>query len=390
MKQLHIVPDIAVSSGGRGMAALRYSEAISKAGADVTVFATSPDLRNLFRPAYHTSSLRILNAPFVPNSIGGLIERYRAIDRLCEENRFDLVHLHGVWLPLLALAAIISTKRQIPFVVSPHGGFEPWALNHKRTKKWLALKSYQGFVNRGAAMFFATARKEVESLRRLKIPQPVAMIPIGIDVGGAQDRASKAGKRSILFLSRIHPVKGLLDLVEAWAQVRNPSWRVVVAGPDEGGHRSKVEELIKFHRLETDFEFIGLVDGERKQACFENADLFILPSYSENFGISVIEALANQLPVITTTATPWRDLEANKCGWWVDPGVAGISAALRMALGMPSEELERMGKRGRQLIVDKYSFDKVGQNALLAYEWILGRIRSPLNFIDIGARIPTW
>ena len=372
-----------MSSGGRGLAALRYAEALATAGASVTVFATSPDIENLFEPT-NSSAFRIINFPFRSSPLDSLIANYNAIDRLCDQNRFDLIHLHGVWLPLFGAGAFVSHKRKIPFVISPHGCFEPWALSQKRTKKLIALNSYQGFINRAASMFFATATQEVESLRRIGVFQPIAIIPVGVDVGEPPKRTLHEGKRSILFLSRIHPVKGLLDLVEAWAQVRCPNWRIVIAGPDEGGHKSEIEKLIRCHGLESDFVFLGLVDGENKQACFTNADLFVLPSYSENFGISVVEALATELPVITTTGTPWRDLEIYRCGWWVKPGVAGISAALQSAMRTPPAELECMGQRGRQLIMDKYTLSKIGKDAFMAYEWMLGRSNFKPDFIDVA------
>lgn len=384
VNQLHIVPDIAVSSGGRGLASLRYAEALSKAGANVTVLATSPHIDNLFKPTFHSPAFRIINFQFEANPLGSLLEKYKSINKLCKQNIFDLIHLHGGWLPLFGVAAIVSQKRKIPFVISPHGCFEPWALSQKRTKKLIALNSYQGFINRAASMFFATATQEVESLRRMGVSQPIAIIPVGVDVAEPPKRTPHEGKRSILFLSRIHPVKGLLDLVEAWAQVRCPNWKIVIAGPDEGGHKSEVEKLIRCHGLESDFVFLGLVDGETKQACFTNADLFVLPSYSENFGISVVEALANELPVITTTGAPWKDLEIYRCGWWVKPGVAGISAALQSAMGTPPAELECMGQRGRQLIMDKYTLSKIGKDALMAYEWMLCRSNFKPDFVDVA------
>jgi glycosyltransferase involved in cell wall biosynthesis len=168
----------------------------------------------------------------------------------------------------------------------------------------------------------------------------------------------------------------LHDLIEAWAFVRRPGWRIVIAGNEEEGCRAKLEALIRGKELEADFEFVGFVDGARKQACFDAADLFVLPTYSENFGIAVAEALANELPVITTTGAPWRDLLAHRCGWWVAPGVQGISGALIAALNCEPEELKEMGRRGRQLVIDKFSWEKIGTSALEVSEWLLDTSRS--------------
>ena len=123
------------------------------------------------------------------------------------------------------------------------------------------------------------------------------------------------------------------------------------------------------------------MDGVRKSACFQNAELFILPTYSENFGIAVAEALAHELPVITTTGAPWEDLVVFKCGWWVAPGVATISAALKAAMHTDVKELRLMGQRGRQLVIQKYSWDMIGQNALNVYHSLVNRSPFPLEFV---------
>ena len=381
LKQLHFVPDIALSSGGLGLAALRFGEAVAKAGASVTLFSTSKPNQTLLKPVANVDNFDSVDYSLSGSFAQRMIQQWTRIDEYCVRYRPDIIHLHGVWLPFLVIAARVANKRRIPYIISPHGSFEPWALNQKRLKKSIALMTYQGMVNRGAAMFFATAQQEVDSIRRLELTQPIAVIPNGVDIGSPLPHLSSDGKRVILFLSRIHPKKGLLDLVEAWAEVRDPAWRIVIAGPDENGHQSEVRAAIAARGLTSDFEFVGLVDGVRKSACFQNAELFILPTYSENFGIAVAEALAHELPVITTTGAPWEDLVAFKCGWWVAPGVATISAALKAAMHTDVKELRLMGQRGRQLVMQKYSWDMIGQNALNVYHSLVNRSPFPLEFV---------
>jgi len=302
-----------------------------------------------------------------------LFTQYLFIKKLCEQKNIELIHLHGMWSPYLAVAALVARMKRIPLVISPHGCLEPWALSYKKNKKNLALKTYQGAVLHSASMFIATANQELESIRSLGYRQPIAVIPNGVDVGLPAKRDSKVGLKTILFLSRVHPIKGLLDLVEAWALARQPGWKIVIAGGDEGGYRAIVEALIQAKGLQSDFEFTGFVDGARKQACFDDATLFVLPTYSENFGIAVAEAMANELPVITTTGAPWRDLVEHRCGWWVAPGVQGVTGALIEAMACSPEDLRAMGHRGRQLVIDKYSWSQIGTTGLEVSDWLLNQ-----------------
>lgn len=372
--QLHLVANAAVTSGGEGLAALRYAESIARAGCAVT-FLSKHIADDHVSAALEKGSFDQQRVPGRYNLLLELFDQYRFIQNICEYRKIDLIHLHGIWSPMLVVAALIARKRHIPFVISPHGCLEPWALSYKRPKKLLALKTYQGLILRLASMFVATANQELESIRLLGLRQPVAVIPNGVDIRPAPHRDAHVGIKTILFLSRVNPKKGLLDLVEAWAIARRPGWRIVIAGGDEDGYRTKVEALIREKALQDDFEFVGFVEGVRKQACFDAADIFILPTYSENFGIAVAEALANELPTITTTGAPWQDLVEYQCGWWVEPGVQGVSDALNMALDCDSDKLRLMGVRGRRLVIEKFSWDKIGTDALDASKWLLDTSR---------------
>ena len=157
-----------------------------------------------------------------------------------------------------------------------------------------------------------------------------------------------ASPRVALFHGRIHPVKGLLELVDAWRIARPPGWTMIIVGPDEGGHRAVVEERIRRAGLESDFQFVGTVDGEDKTAVYQRADLFILPSFTENFGVVVAEDLASGVPVITTKGTPWEGLEAHRCGWWVDLGVVPLAGAIREVTTIPDAGRAAMGEHGRR------------------------------------------
>lgn len=386
--QLHVVANAARTSGGEGLAALRYAESVAHAGGAITLLSKHLSGKSICIPLGKGNFDQQI-APTRRNLLIESIAQYRFVHRLCEQKQFDLIHLHGMWSPFLAVAALVARRRRIPFVISPHGCLESWALDYKYHKKWLALKTYQGAILRFASLFVASANQELQSIRQSGLCQAVAVIPNGVDVEPPPLRDPHKQIRTILFLSRVHPKKGLLDLIEAWSRVRQPGWRIVIAGGDEEGYRAKLEALIREKGLESECEFAGFVDGARKQACFSTADIFILPTYSENFGIAVAEALANELPVITTTGAPWQDLVEYHCGWWVNPGVQGISGALIEAMQCDAGELTKMGQRGRQLVIDKYSWDTIGATALEVSGWLLDKSQPKPEAVNLYVDMAT-
>jgi len=188
---------------------------------------------------------------------------------------------------------------------------------------------------------------------------------------GRGQQAENGRQLTALFLSRIHPVKGLLNLVAAWDRLRPAGWRMVICGPDEGGHLEQVKRTVAKVGLSSAFEFKPAVYGLEKNALCASADLFVLPSFSENFGLVIAEALACGVPVITTKGTPWEELHTRQCGWWIDIGVEPLVAALREAMALSDEQRKVMGQRGRRLVEENYSWPKIGADMKAVYEWVL-------------------
>ncbi len=156
-------------------------------------------------------------------------------------------------------------------------------------------------------------------------------------------KTKRANVKIALFLSRLHPGKGLMDLVGAWQRVRPEGWKMRVIGPDVCGHKAEVMAAVRDAKLESMFEFAGELNDDEKWQEYVDADLFIHPTHSENFGISVAEALAAGVPVITTKGAPWEELmeESGRCGWWVDIGVEGLDVRLTMVWKGPREVYPR-------------------------------------------------
>lgn len=304
----------------------------------------------------------------------------RVLDSCHAEDRIDCVHLHGLWLDIGRDAAKWSRKRKVDFVVSPHGMLEPWALKHKKWKKDLALFLFQRRDLNQAKAFHACSAQEADNIRRLGFKQPIAVIPNGVELPEIRGQGSEIredNQRTALFLSRINPKKGLPMLLDAWKLVAPANWRLVIAGNDDAQHLPEVEAKIVELGLSEVVEIVGPLFGAAKEHAFREADLFVLPSYSENFGIVVTEALGYEVPVLTTTGCPWQELETKGCGWWVDPTPEGIESGLKSALNTAPHELVQMGVRGRELVIANYLWPAIADKFRSFYAWLLKGGKKP-------------
>jgi len=338
----------------------------------------------------------------------------------------DIVHVHSLWLPTSHQGCVYARENGIPYVISPHGMLTPWALRQRWWKKLLAMVLYQYHDLSRASLLHATAASEVDDICRLRLKREVAVVPLGTELPSSVDRQSIGADgndevRTALFLSRVHPKKGLRNLLNAWASIKcnrasqyqqsDRHWRLVIVGPDEMGHKDELLKLSQTLQLkavdlsasfswsklsqsssDVDIVFTGPVYGEDKERLHAMADLFVLPTFSENFGAVVIDSLAYGVSVITTKGTPWSELEGQKaeggeqdsmsarmndtaaggrCGWWIDIGVEPLVEALREARNLTDEERAAMGKNGRQLVERKYTWPAVATEMKKVYEQAL-------------------
>jgi glycosyltransferase involved in cell wall biosynthesis len=255
-----------------------------------------------------------------------------------------VVHLHGLWQPSYLAAARRCREQRVPYIVSPHGMLEPWAWRHKRWKKWPYYVAVEKRLLRDAAALLATGDQEATRLRERLPGQRVETLPLGLTGQARPDYETartqlgwRSEERALLFLSRLHPKKGLELLLQALSgQATGGPLRLVVVGDGEPEYVRSLKALAE--RLATRLpriDWIGPVWGEARWHYFQGADLFCLPTYSENFGLAVLEALQVGTPVLTTRTTPWGSQLEPPRGFICDPQSDSVAAALRLWLAQP-------------------------------------------------------
>lgn len=301
----------------------------------------------------------------------------------------ELIHSHGLWGDPNRCAAVTARRRRIPHLLGTSGMLEPNALRRSRWKKLIVRLLFQDRALREAPCLVSNSEKEITDIRAYGLTNPIALIPNPVFGPEAvtnpvtpeevRERFPVGrGSRTLVYLGRIHPVKGVHRLAEAWCQVAksHDSWNLIIAGPDEGGFQSVVEDILRWAGCAASVHFTGSLDDRWKWGLLQQADLFVMPSDYENFGIAIVEALLAGLPVITTTRTPWQILRERGAGWIAEPETEALVAVLREALATEGETLREMGRRGA-VLGRNYAPEAVASLLVAVYEWLLGRGSRP-------------
>lgn len=319
------------------------------------------------------NAARVIAAP--PTLVGSRYGLSHALGRtLAKANRFDVIHAQGLRTFAGRETLRLARRTGTPYLLTPHGMFHPQLRDVRSLKKSLIDAAWDRRYIERASCLHATSELELSILRDAGVRQPAAVIPIGVNVAARSDQVAIAkAERHALFLGILNRKKGLLRLIDAWSEMRPAGWSLTIAGPDDAGHRAEVEARVLHHGLTDVVTFRGPAWDAEKAALLESADLFVLPTDWENFGIVVAEALAARVPVITTTGAPWRSLQTSDSGWWVEPTVPALAAALRDAFAKSPAELRAMGERGRAMVEAGYAWPAIGRQMAAVYRWLAGR-----------------
>ena len=337
--------------------------------------------------------------------------------------QYDVAHLNGLWEPLLHRACRVLDAARIPLVWSVHGMLAPWSLKHKRWKKFLAWHLYQKRDLQRVRLFHATVPEEEKWIRDLGFTQPVVVAPLGTTLPPLPQSPAPTFPhshiRTLLFVGRIYPVKALDRLIEAFVRCGDAAkgWRLRLVGPDQAGHMAELMSLCdrlglpytrpdqnaaeikgseqsvsnpqspnppipqsynptipQSHNAPPRVEFVGPRFDADLSREYASCDCLALVSHTENFGATVVDALAHGKPVITSTKTPWKVVQEKGCGWWVENDVESLARALREMMGMPDDERRMVGDRGRPLVEESYSWSAVGRKLVQAYQTMVSLV----------------
>ena len=386
MTIVHVVSSVTNESSGPSYSVVRLCESMIAAGGDVELaaMADGPD-----RPA--PAFLRRFPRGH-PHRLGRSPALRRWLDARLRGRRVGIVHAHGLWQLNVVYPAWAARRGRAKLIVSPRGALSPWAMRHGSAAKRLFWAALQRPALQRAACLHATGEPEYEDMRRLGFRQPVAVVPNGVDLSDLPAKPKLRGDdRILLFLGRLHPVKGVDTLIDAWrlVQDRFPAWRLVIAGHDIDGLSLTGSGYADALRRRADargaarISFTGELRGPAKWRAYADAALYVLPSRSEGFGLTVAEALATGTPAVTTRATPWRALGARGAGWCIDTGTDPLAACLNDALARDPATLHEMGMRGRRWMEANFSWPDVGRRMVQTCDWLLGANPAPPPWVRV-------
>jgi glycosyltransferase involved in cell wall biosynthesis len=374
---IHVTPSVARLSSGPSYSVVRLAQNLRQIGCAAEVAALDwpggpipPD------------GVRLFKLGIGPRRLGASSAMRNWLRLAVEVDPKVVIHNHGMWQLNSVYPGTIARESGATLVHSPRGTFAKWAMSNGSRLKRLFWPLLQRPACQAASCFHATAASEASEIRDLGFEQPIAVIPNGIDVPD-EDQTSRHRSKTVLFLSRLHPKKGLDLLLHAWAQVqhRHPTWDLCIAGSDESyygitGYKAELQDLAQRLSLRRT-SFVGDVHGSDKDQLFASASLFVLPTRNENFGVAVAEALSWAVPCIVTKEAPWRGLREKGAGWWIDCDADALACALDDAMSMEEDARWQMGIQGREWAAAEFAWPSVARRMSRTYEWLKGQGNQP-------------
>lgn len=383
MKILFVIPSVGLTYGGTSKIALELAQSLGKNGCELDLVTTNTNgLKNLDvllqtwiqEPNYrirYFPCLRISDYKFSITLAQWLIKNI---------DQYDIVHTIAVFSPLVSFTHWLCFLRKVPFVSNPQGMLEPWALANKSIKKKIYYNFFEFLPLNGASAIHILSSSEASEIKKLDLKAKLVIVPNGIYQHEFELQSNPKlfhkkfphlqGKPLILFMGRIDPKKGLDLLAPAFAQVRQqfPESHLVIAGPDNIGYLPTAQKLFQDSGCPDAVTFTGMITGDLKYSALAAASVYVAPSYSEGFSMSILEGMASGLPCVFTDACNFP--EAFNVAKIVPVDRQQIANALTWCLGNP-EEAKEMGNQAREFILENYTWDKIATKMITIYRSIL-------------------
>ena len=355
LKILHVTPSLNILDGGIPMIVKNYCEMLQKKNFLVTIYS---------KKLLKTQIIKI------DSKINKVIDKYKnkffflislkTLNSVIKTKigSFNFIHIHGLWDPLNFFVARIARKNLIPYAVNTHGMLEKWSLDEKALKKKIAWHLYQKVILLNSSSIIVASRKEFERVKSLGFKRNLNYIPYIVNQNKyISFKKIRDNEINFLFLSRLHKKKGIEDLIDALSEINNFNWNLKIVGSsglENKNYENKLKLKVDNYKLEKKIKFFGNLNGRKKNEMYKSSDVLILPTYSENFGLVVAEALNFSIPVITTNKTPWVDLHNKGC-WIINPGKKPLLNMIDKILKMKKKKLKSMGKKGKIYLSKNYN-----------------------------------
>ncbi len=377
MRVLHVIPGLSNASGPTRVV-INLSDELVRLGCEVSIFHLKGRGYGQLMP--EDERVKVKGFPVKWCDYWGYSPGLKhALSQ--EASSFAIIHIHSLWLYPNVAAVSVASRLGIPYVIRPAGSLmaEPQKHRSLRKRLYAALKERRHL--NGAAAVHVASGIEAKSVSEFGVRAPIVTVPNGIPGARLRPMAASVSSaptddrtcRKVLFLGRLHPIKGLDLLARAFGKVARSRKDVhlIIAGPEgKKGYRSTVERYLRDEGVLDKTVFTGELEGERKWQAYREADVFVLPSRSENFGIAVAEAMASGIPVVVSQETPWQDVETRKAGFWVPLDAQKFAEAIITILDQPRLAAE-LSRNGCALVREKYTWDRIAKKMLHVYENIV-------------------
>lgn len=394
MKVLTFITSISLKGGGPSRSVPMLVKGLAELGVDITLMTYWSDDMNTHALDGTSAKLKVLRPDFSRSQM----EEYIISEK------FDVIQLQSMWDLRYHIVAKIARKHRIPYIITPRGMLEPWCLSQKKWKKKLAMALYQMKDIKRSACVFTTAEMEALHVRDLGVDVPMVVLPNGIETDSYPCRISKDKvKKQILFLSRIHIKKGIELLIDAFDRIIKKNadmddWTVAIVGNGEEEYIRELKRKVEGLNLRDKVKILAPVFGDAKVKLYQESSIFCLPSYSENFGMVIAEAMSCGVPCITTNGTPWQLLNGEvstmganldilgknrKTGWCIDLNVDNLEKVLLEAMTMKTEALYEMGQKGNLLVQENFNYKSVARKVMQLYSWLLDGGQTPAFVYEI-------